>query len=638
MTKSNRTISVDSFVSGIRRGLRLMIPNERRKVAPLVVTSLFNGLLQTVMLVSIIPVVHVMLDPSATISGRFLSWLQTFFTTSNRQTFFFQLSGCLVGLVIFKGMFSWLQLGWMSRFSSSCETRMSSFLLKRILLAPYIWLVRQNSEYLRQRIFSFVFNWSRGFIRIFMKLVNDFILAVFIIAALIWMSPISGLLVAVFGTLLALIIFSMVRPWLVHIAETKRQAILRLSSISSAAVVGVKEVKMAGTENCFVSLFYGAIRTYAGSDARGQQMTQLPRIILEMVVYGALIGSSVVILLSGSGNPENTELFLLYGLAAIRLFPVFSTMVSGLTSLAGSLPIIIDLENLILSTETTETSSQVEASETLWHEYRLDNVSFQYHRDDPPTLRNVSLSIMPGRSYGVVGLSGAGKSTLIDLIAGLLEPTRGNVLIDGRLLDADHRMGWRRRFGYVAQRPFLFDASLQENITLESVVSSDSERLQRAIVLARLENVVSRLSGGLDGRIGEQGTFLSGGEQQRVAIARALYRGADLLVLDEATSSLDPIVEKEIAESLTTLQGQLTTIIVSHRIGLVRDCDEIWVLGDGGLTARGTHDELNNSSPLYYQMVTLEKSARLGDFEEDLEDPLISPVEYPKPRRPSFEL
>ena len=238
-----------------------------------------------------------------------------------------------------------------------------------------------------------------------------------------------------------------------------------------------------------------------------------------------------------------------------------------------------------------------------WREFLLDDVSFRYQADARAALKAVSISIVPGRSYGVVGQSGAGKSTLIDLIAGLLEPTGGTVVLDGKALSAEHRIAWRRRFGYVAQRPFLLDEPLRDNVIFNSEENPDEGRLRHAIKLARLGKVVARLPGGLDGRVGEQGALLSGGECQRVAIARALYRGADLLILDEATSSLDSLAEQEIAESLATLHGRVTTIIVSHQLGLVRDCDEIWVIDDARLAARGAHDDLVKSSELYRRMI-----------------------------------
>lgn len=591
-----------SLIADIRRGLRLMTPCERRTSVLLMFSSLFDGLLQTVTIVSIVPMVQLMIDPSSAPSGWLLSKLSLIFGDYDRKMFLVTMAVCLAILVIFKGIFSWLQTGWMSRFSASCEIRLSAFLMQRILKAPYVWLVRQNSSRLRQLLFGYVAVWSREFMRSMMKLLNDMAFVVFIVAVLIWSHPVSGLLVAGVAMLLGAAIFKFVRPRLRRYAEAKRRGIVGANQVSTEAVLGFKEVKMAGAEDRFTRLFDEQVRIYSGSDAKSQQWTQLPRCVLEAVAYGTMIGLSVAVVLSDSRNPETAGLVLLYGLAAVRLMPVFSMVISGLSTLIGSFPLIMELEHLIQATEPPETPVDSRLLDSPWREFRLENVSLRY-QPGRAAVEGISLSIVPGRSYGVVGPSGAGKSTVIDLIAGLLVPTTGSAILNGKPLTVAQQIAWRQHFGYVAQRPFLLDASLRDNIIFNTEAVVDEDRLQRSILLARLEKVVARLAGGLDGALGEQGAFLSGGERQRVAIARALYRGADLLILDEATSSLDTLVEQEIAESIATLHGQVTTIIVSHRMKLVRDCDEIWLFDNASLSAYGTHEHLLTSSELYRRMV-----------------------------------
>jgi ABC-type multidrug transport system fused ATPase/permease subunit len=597
-----RKIRNVSLIADIHRGLSLMTRHERRTALLLMLTALFDGLLQTMVIVAIVPMVQLMIDPTSAPSGWLLSRLSLMFGGHDQKIFLVTLAGCLAVLVVFKGVFSWLQTGWMSRFSAGCEVRLSAFLMQRILKAPYVWLVRQNSARLRQLLFGYVSVWSRDFMRSMMKLLNDIAFVVFIVAALIWSHPLSGLIVAGVATMLGSAIFMFVRPRLRHYAEAKRRGIGGATQVSTEAVLGFKEVKMAGAEDRFTRLFDDQVRIYSGSDAKAQQWAQLPRYTLEAIAYGTLIGLSISVVLSDHRNPETAGLVLLYGFAAVRLLPVFSMVISGLSTLIGSFPLIVELEQLIQATAAPETPVGSQSLDLPWREFCLDNVSLHYQAGRA-AVEGVSLSIIPGRSYGVVGPSGAGKSTVIDLIAGLLEPSSGSAMLNGKPLSAAQQIAWRRHFGYVAQRPFLLDASLRDNIIFNSEIAVDEDRLQRSIVLARLEKVVARLQGGLDGSLGEQGVFLSGGERQRVAIARALYRGADLLILDEATSSLDTLVEQEITESIATLHGQVTTIIVSHRMKLVRDCDEIWLFDNASLSAHGTHEHLLTSSELYRRMV-----------------------------------
>lgn len=582
-----------------------MTAAEQRKAIALLFSSLFDAFLQTAVLVSIIPVVMLMIDPSNIPQGKALVWLEPVLTGADRKTMLLQLAGGVTSLILVRGIYSWMHVGWTARFSADCEVRLSSFLMKRVLTAHYAWLVQQNSARLRERLFGFVSSWSRQYIRTLLRLVNDMLFAVVIVVVLIWANPGAGLLVAVAAGVFAAMIFIVVRPEILRIANTKRRSILRAHMISSEAILGVKEVKMAGAEDRFSEMFDEQVTLYAQGDARAQQLSQAPRIALEVLAYGALIGIGVYVILTGIQSAEITELLLLYGLGLLRLMPIFSTLVSGLATLMSSFPIIRDLEALITATEATEIMSQGKLATSPWRNIQLRDATLTYAGSEHPAVHNISLTIKPGRSYGVVGPSGAGKSTLIDLVAGLLGPSEGSVSVDGDILIADSRRGWRRRFGYVTQQPFLLDASLKENIVFGNSVNGrgDQIRLDRAIELAQLNQVIAKLPKGLSSRLGERGALLSGGERQRVVIARALFRGADILILDEATSALDTLVEQQIAQSINALHGEITTIVVSHRLSLVRNCDEIWVFDDGTLTASGTHDQLKRNSDLYRRMI-----------------------------------
>ncbi len=593
---------VGSLASGIRQGLRLMTAKERQIAALLVFSSMINAVLQTAALVAIVPVIQIMVGTKDLPRDGVFAWMLPLIENTDSAVFLYQLAGAVAALTIAKALFGWLHLGWMARFSARCEVRLSGYLMRRVLNAHYSWLVRQNSSRLRQLMFGFVSIWSRDFIRSLMKLLNDFLFAAFIISAMVWANPTAGLIVTTCGTLLAIAIFLFIRPELLRLAFGKRRAIIGANTISTEAILGAKDVKMAGAEAYFADLFDEQVKGYSYADAKAQQWGQFPRIVLEFVAFIALIGLSVGIVVIDLRDPQLGTILLLYGLAVMRLLPIFSTAIGGLTSLLGSFPLITDLEQLIAST-TNDTKAPA-LDPPAWSQVQLRNVSFHYDTTDKKAVRQVSLSIQGGHTYGVVGPSGAGKSTVIDLIVGLLEPSSGAVMIDGVPLVADQRHAWRKRFGYVTQRPFLLDASLRENIVFGLPRAGDEMPLKRAINLARLDKVVERLPDGLDSTVGEQGNLLSGGERQRIAIARALYRGADILILDEATSSLDTLVEAEIAESVATLRGKITTLIVSHRLALVRDCDEIWLFDNGMLDARGPHEELLQQSDLYRRMVT----------------------------------
>ena len=210
-------------------------------------------------------------------------------------------------------------------------------------------------------------------------------------------------------------------------------------------------------------------------------------------------------------------------------------------------------------------------------------------------LAHVDLSIPKQRTIAVVGASGAGKSTLIDLVAGCLEPTRGCVRIDGRDLRSLNRSIYRQGIGYVTQESVIFSGSVLRNVTMQWSDECGSKELARAREAARLANCLEVIEGFPDGwqtEVGEGGTRLSGGERQRVALARELYGNPRLLILDEATSALDSAAEATVQRSLEGMHGQVTMLIVAHRLSTIRHADVVYVLEDGGICESGSFDEL----------------------------------------------
>jgi ATP-binding cassette, subfamily B, bacterial PglK len=222
----------------------------------------------------------------------------------------------------------------------------------------------------------------------------------------------------------------------------------------------------------------------------------------------------------------------------------------------------------------------------------LDGITFQYDRTDLPALHGVSVKIPHGTSVGIIGESGAGKTTLVDVILGLLKPTQGRVLLDGADIQTNLR-AWQDQIGYVPQSVFLTDDTIRRNVAFGVPLTDiDNQAVRRAIRAAQLEEFVAALPEGLDTIVGERGVKLSGGQRQRIGIARALYHNPAVLVLDEATSSLDSGTERGVMEAVSALHGDKTILIVAHRLSTVEDCDHIFRLEKGELVEEGTYESV----------------------------------------------
>jgi ATP-binding cassette subfamily C protein len=305
---------------------------------------------------------------------------------------------------------------------------------------------------------------------------------------------------------------------------------------------------------------------------------------------GLIVYVAVVIL----HTPAAALLVLL--VAFVRVMPVVSGSEQSVQQLLNMLPIlasVLRLEACLTSPEAPALSDRVPVR--LQHALRLDSISFQYEDVGEPALTSVSLAIVAGQTTAIVGPSGSGKSTLVDLLLGLVAPQQGRVLVDERPLTPEMLHAWRDQIGFVPQDSFHFHDTVRANLLWARPEASEEELWEALEVAAA--GFVARLPQGLDTVLGDRGVRLSGGERQRVALARALLRRPAVLILDEATSSLDSENERRVQEAIERLHGRLTIVVITHRLTTVRSADSIHVLEAGRLVESGVWQSLLNGSP-----------------------------------------
>ena len=313
----------------------------------------------------------------------------------------------------------------------------------------------------------------------------------------------------------------------------------------------------------------------------------------------AIVGLVVMALvLVGLERPIETALPVLgmMAAAAFRLIPSFSRILNATQTIRFGWPSVQVLEKELNVRETASMSLGEEEGNqeplTFENEISLSGISYRYPQSDKSSLEDISIRISRGASIGVVGESGSGKSTLVDVMLGLLDPQKGHVALDGKDIRTNLR-SWQERIGYVPQEIYLTDDSLRNNIAFGVPVASiDEDRVWKALRSAQLEEFTNELPEGLDTAMGERGVRLSGGQRQRVGIARALYHDPTVLVLDEATSSLDEKTEEGSMEAVRSFKGEKTFVIVAHRLSTVKYCDVLHRMEEGKIVSSGSYEEV----------------------------------------------
>jgi HlyD family secretion protein len=310
---------------------------------------------------------------------------------------------------------------------------------------------------------------------------------------------------------------------------------------------------------------------------------------MECLAVSALVG--IALALGGDARAGDWLGKLTFvAFAAYRLLPIMQQAFTAVVKIGADqagFALIADDLRLAQAGATQAAHARPATAQLQWQhcpreEIALKDVSFRYQADRAPALQEIDLRIPARAIVGLVGPNGSGKTTLMDLIAGLLAPTTGELRIDGVLLDEANRPAWRTRIAYVPQNTFIVDASIAENIAFGVCRPAiDARRLIEAIRLAQLEELVKTLPGGYEHRVGERGIVLSAGQRQRIGIARALYRDRPVLLLDEATSALDEAAEAELISTLLGLRGRCTVILIAHGSRIVRSCDVVFELENG---------------------------------------------------------
>lgn len=502
----------------------------------------------------------------------------------------------LVILFFLKNIFIAFSNWFQARFASNLQMKFARQLFTTYLRQPYSFHLNRNPSELIRYVNNETHSVINYVIAPLLVMTSECFVILGLVALLVLLEPIAVVVslafLALAAGLLHYLIKNKVRKW----GELRMQYEVAVLQHLQQGLGGVKDIKLLGREREFISKFESSLVGAAAMHGYSRSVGELPRLWLEFFgVFGLFL---MVFILNNLLEKNIGSMLTLLGVcavAAFRILPSLNRITFAIQAMSYGRSVVSKLASefalpwepvVFRSTQSRPFVSTLE----------VKDLTFRYENSNQQTLNGVSLTIRRGQTIGIIGPSGSGKSTLVDIILGLLSPTGGQILVDGSNIYDDMR-NWQNQIGYVPQAIFLTDDSLRRNIAFGLADEEiDHDKVERALRSAMLYPFVKSLPLGLDTLVGDRGVKLSGGQRQRIGIARALYNSPAILVFDEATSSLDGETEQGVMDSLVSLKGKKTLIIVAHRLTTVQECDIIYKIDKGRVTASGSYQSVIGSS------------------------------------------
>ena len=580
--------------------LSLLTPHEQKNGGLLLIMLLIMSLLDMTGVASILPFMAVLTNPELIETNFILNYIFEFsrsFGVQNNQEFIFALGVLVFLLLLISLLFKALTYYVQARFVYMREYTIGKRLVEGYLNQPYSWFLSRHSADLGKTILSEVQQLVNDGLRPLLDLISKSMITIAIITLLIIVDIKLTLIVGFLLLGAYLIIFYSVSRFL-NISGNKRliNNQLRFTTINEA-FGAAKEVKLGGLEKSFINRFSNSAQIYAQTHASRMVISALPRYILEAIAFGGIL-LMILYIMSKTGSFNSTlPIVSLYVFAGYRLMPAIQQIYEAFTQLTFIRP---SLDKLCEDLQNLKSFNENKDQEILPFKksINLRNIHFSYPNTPRITLSELNLSISAKSTVGIVGVTGSGKTTMIDIILGLLEPQKGTLEIDGKVVTKKNIRSWQSSIGYVPQQIFLSDDTIASNIAFGLETEDiNQEAVEKASKIANLhEFVINELPKKYQTKIGERGVRLSGGQRQRIGIARALYHNPQLLILDEATSALDNQTEKAVMDAINNLGKNITIILIAHRLNTIKMCDKNYILENGKIKKEAKFEEIVNVS------------------------------------------
>ena len=554
-----------------------LLSKRQRKRLYLILFFLFIGMLLEAFGIGIIlPILNIIASPE---SLKQFDWVNDFFVLINiieeQQIIIFSLS-LLVAVYFFKSVYLVGLSYFQNRYISFISAELSNRLFKNYLNQDYMFHNNRNSAELI-KMFQVEINMVTQLLLSGLILITEIAITIAIVSTLLFVEPIGTLFIIVFFLIFGTGFYSFSKNKSTAWGLIRQQADNNIAKLITEGLNGFSEVFLLGKKYFFQNKLIQYNKVKARINSNQVTLGQIPRYYLEFISIMSLVGFILIMIINEKNIAEIISIGGVFIAATFRVLPSVNRIIASLQQIKYYKS-SVDLVNRDLQLKSLPMEEETSQTEILFqHKLALNKISFAYPKTNLNVFENLDFELNRGEVVGIIGPSGVGKSTFTNIIVGFLHSFEGIFMVDGKTINRSNSAQWRKQLGYVSQSIYLTDDTIRANIAFgEEPFEVDDLRMENALKKAQLFSFVQSLPNQLETIVGERGAQLSGGQQQRIGIARALYNEPKLLILDEATSALDEDTEKEVMKAVEGLKGEMTILIITHRLSTLACCDKIY--------------------------------------------------------------
>jgi ABC-type multidrug transport system fused ATPase/permease subunit len=577
------------------KNIRLtLLPKHKRVVSILFVLVFASAVFEVLGLALVLPVINIAIHPTIVENNSIVNFVFKALGFVSKRNFSFFLFSIVIVFFLLKNVTLLFVSYYQSYFTSTISGEIGHDLFKRYYKRDVSFFNDVNSFEILRNVTTVPVEFASNILIPLIIFFNElFVVLILIVGVAIYNFQIFLLLLITIIPSFYLI-FKFTKNKIVESAKKRKDEYLLLNKRANDAVKGYIDIKLLGKENYFFDEYIATQTKMAKSNATMFSINQTSSKAIEVVSIFSIFLVLTIAILNYNTQQGLLNIMTFFLVASYRLLPSLNKMIISLNNIKG-FQYVFEILNVYKNDPKTKEQNQ---TKQLVFDKKLDisNITFKYPNSEKVILNNLNIEIKKGETIGIIGSSGSGKTTLINIILGFLKAQEGCIKLDDVVIKESNLLACRNIIGYVKQNVFILDGTITENIAV-GINSSEIniEKINETIRLTKLQDFVSSLPNGIDTQIGEQGSKLSGGQKQRIAIARALYHNAEILIFDEATSALDNETEREITESIESLVGNKTMIIVAHRYSTLKNCNRVIEMKDGKVIQELTYEHLIQS-------------------------------------------